>query len=77
METILVVQMVIAIALAFCILLQKKSAWFSWAIGWAYTDNQSFYWNKRWMALFLHNASVVLSVLLFANALFYIMTWGG
>ena len=72
MDTLVLTQIILSIAFTLAVLLQKKSTWFSWAIWWAYADNKSFYWNKRWFAAFLHKSSVVLAVALFTNALLFV-----
>lgn len=74
METLVVIQVILSILFSLSVLFQKKSAWFSWALwGASMEENTSFYWNKRWIQKFLHNASIVLAVLMFANALAFVI----
>ena len=73
MEKLLIIQLVLSILFVLSVLLQKKSAWFSWALAWAYADNSSFYWNKRWFAKYLSQASIVLALLMFWNAMLFIL----
>ena len=72
MEKLLITQIIFSLLFTLSVLLQKKSTWFSWALAWAYADNTSFYWNKRWFAKFLENASIVLWFLMCWNAFVYI-----
>lgn len=69
----MVIQIVLSILFILSVLLQKKSVWFSWALAWAYADNTSFYWNKRGFAKFLHYASIILAVAMFANGLLIVL----
>ena len=74
MEKLLLIQMVFCVLFVLSVLLQKKSTWFSWALAWAYADNTSFYWSKRWFAKFLSQSSWVLAFLVFWNAVIFIFT---
>jgi len=73
MEFLTISQITLSVLFILSVLFQKSNSGFWWALWWASSEeNWSFYWNKRWMALFLYRASIILAVLLWANALAFL-----
>jgi len=73
MEFLTYSQITLSVLFILSVLLQESKSWFWWALWWASSEeNTSFYWNKRWMALFLYRASILLAILLWANAIAFL-----
>ena len=73
MEFLTYSQVALSVLFILSVLFQEAKSWFWWAIWWASSEeNASFYWNKRWMPLFLHRVSILLAILLWANAIAFL-----
>ena len=73
MEFLTFSQITLSVLFILSVLFQKSNSWFWWALwGSSSEENLSFYWNKRWMQKFLYNASILLAVLLWANAIAFL-----
>ena len=73
MEFLTYSQITLSILFILSVLFQEAKSWFWWALWWSSSEeNISFYWNKRWMALFLFRSSIILAILLWANAIAFL-----